>query len=109
MSDVLTVLSIKGPWHLVKNWLADGSIKSYGNAKNFRHAELALLDIKQLSQALLVLQSKPQSAVIRGKYIGDERATPLMREDQGWREGMVLRQEVLFEDQPHHWICIDVD
>lgn len=110
MTDSITILSATGALFLVKTWRADGEIAPYDTAKNFTLVEKPVGDIHELSQLLFSLERKQKAAVIRGRYVGDERAVPLMRDTKGWAgEGRVLRQEVLFTDEPHHWLCIDVD
>lgn len=110
MTDNVTILSATGALFLVKTWRADGEVAPYDTAKNFTLVEKPVADIHALSQLLFSLERKQKSAVIRGRYVGDERAVPLMRDTKGWAgEGKVLRQEILFADEPHHWLCIDVD
>lgn len=107
--ETLSVLTTTGSILLAKTWLPDGTIKPYDDAKNFKLRKVGVADIHSLHGVLLKLAGMSQSCVIRGGYIGDELALPIMRAETGWTENHVLRKELVFKDRALHSVMIDVD
>lgn len=105
MSDKITIL--KHPTNLLaKTWLADGTIKAYDNAKYFVHKEVGVENIGALSELLEVLERDARACVIRGGYVGHDKAADL---DPEYKRGNVRRIADLFEDKPHHWMLVEID
>lgn len=95
-NDSLTVLTSRGPL-LTKRWTAEG-IQPYDRAKNFTVSGVPVDDIKGLSLALEDLHGVPRACVIRGEWTGT-----------GDVDGFTTRDLDHFEEQPRHWVCLDVD
>lgn len=95
MSDTLSFLTHK-TLPLVKTWHADGTISDYAKPKHFKLETFNFESIRELSAFLTLLEKRPNTCMIRGKYIGD---TP----------GHTLRRKDVFEDQPLHAVMIEVD
>jgi putative DNA primase/helicase len=107
--DTLTTLTATGPLRMCKRWLPNGDAETYGNAKNMKHQTFKVGGIYDLSRELFRLSTEQQSCLIRGGYIGDELAVPLMRTEDGWTHGCVLRRETVFKDRALHSVMIDID
>lgn len=105
MSDILTVLTSRGPV-MAKTWRADGSIKAYDSAKYFETQEVKVDGIERLSRVLTKLESMPRCCVIRGKYKGEDWAAQHATDH---RPGLALRQIDLHDDVPHHWALVEID
>lgn len=91
---------------LAKTWLRNGKIKPYDDARNFTKTQEAVEDIHKLSALLTRLEKDSQACVIRGTYIGDEKAATSGAE---LNTGYVRRVGALFEDAPLHWIMAEID
>ena len=105
MTDKITIL--KHPTNLLaKTWQADGSIKAYDNAKYFVWKEAQVENIEALSALLTTLEHDARSCVIRGVYVGHDKAAEL---DPEHKRGSVRRIADLFEDQAHHWMLVEID
>jgi putative DNA primase/helicase len=105
MSDKITIL--KHPTNLLaKMWLADGTIKAYDNAKYFIHKEVPVENIGALSELLEVLERDARACVIRGGYVGHDKAAEA---DPEFKRGNVRRIADLFDDAPHHWVLVEID
>lgn len=105
MPDKITVL--KHPNNLLaKTWLADGTVKAYDNAKYFIHKEVSLENIGALSALLAALEHDARACVIRGVYVGHEKAAEL---DPEYQQGRVRRIADLYDDAPHHWMLVEID
>lgn len=107
--DSLSILTASGPLLLAKTWLPGGDTKPYDDAKNFKLRKVDVSDIHGLHKVLQKLSGMRQSCIIRGGYIGDELAVPIMRSEEGWSEQHVLRKELVFKDRALHSVMIDVD
>lgn len=118
-ADTLTVLRSAGP-RLAKRWRADGTIEGYEDARQVRVSSLEVRDIATLSAALRSLEDDPRACVVRGRYVGDEAARPLVEAElardarrgkspERPRKGYTLRRASLFTDAPSHVLIIDVD
>lgn len=118
-ADTLTVLRSAGP-RLAKRWLADGTIEGYEDARQVRVSSVPVRDIVTLSAALRALEDDPRACVVRGRYVGDEAARPLVEAElerdarrgksaERPKRGYTLRRASLFEDAPRHVLIIDVD
>jgi hypothetical protein len=105
-ADTITVLTTRGPI-LTKQWLADGTIKGHDQAKHHTVEEFPLENLDSLALLLSGLQLRTKSCVIRGQYIGDERAK--MIPDPERKGGFVLRRADYFDDVAHHWVMFDLD
>lgn len=102
MTNSITILTTIGPT-LTKTFKADGTVEAYDDAASFKVQELAVGSISDLSSLLTKLQVKPKKCVIRGKFVGAEKA------EKGNVEATFKRVNVNFDDQALHWMCIDVD
>lgn len=105
MRDSLTVLS-HSTNPLAKTWKADGTIAPYSDGKYFTTKHLSLDSLQDLSKILTKLERRPKSCVIRGTYVGDEKAKDL---DLEYNVGKVRRILDVHEDKPHHWVLVEVD
>jgi putative DNA primase/helicase len=105
--DILSVLLSSPKLPMAKTWLADGTIKPYNQAKYFKLMQVPIKDIHELSKLLFRLEKSPNACLIRGKYVEDELAEE--RSGSDYKQGMVLRRNEIFEDQPLHAILIEVD
>ncbi len=110
-TDTLTVL--QHPLALVKTWRADGTITPYGRARQFGMREVQVADVHALRRVLVRMEANPQRCIIRGQYVGDERARPLAdvdpTSDDFCPKDKVLRRLDWFEDCPRAWVMLDVD
>lgn len=109
MADNITVVTARAPLTMAKTWLPDGSTTPYDNGMNFKAHSVQVSNITELSALLGKLASKPRSCIIRGGYIGDELAIPIMRAEEKWTPGFVLRRDDVFKDRALHMVLIDVD
>lgn len=91
---------------MAKTWKADGTIAPYSTAKFFQLRRVPLGGFRDLCDLLSTLGSAPRSCVIRGKYKGDDYAKKHAEE---YKEGLVSRANNLYEDDPHHWMLVEVD
>ena len=95
MSDTLSFLTHK-TLPLVKTWHADGTISDYAKPKHFKLETFNFDNIRELSAFLTILEKRPNTCMIRGKYIGGA-------------PGHTLRRKDVFEDRPLHAVMIEVD
>lgn len=102
MPDFATTLASFGPT-LTKTYKADGTTDAYDDAASFVSKEIAVADLRSLSRLLTKLETRHQHCIIRGKFVGDERAEP------GKVEGSIARTNANFDDCPHHWFMVDID
>lgn len=100
--DFVAVLATYGP-SLTKIYRSDGKTDAYDDAASFQCKEIAVTDLSGLSRLLTKLESRTQNCIIRGKYVGDDRADP------GKLEGSIARTNSNFDDCPHHWFMVDID
>ena len=111
----ITVLTATGSQIQAKRWQPDGTTAPAATPKNFKRRVVAVTDIQSLSTVLTALTPDKQACVVRGSYIGDALAVPLMRAlpvikgETPWQEGHVLRQSAYFMDAPQHPVMLDVD
>ncbi len=115
--DSITVLRSAGPL-LAKSWTAEG-IEAYGSAWQYRSSEHSVGSIAELYALLQKLERDPRACIIRGRYVGDEAAAPILvgvrdkrisdGKDATLKPGHVPRVGELFVDQPLHTLMIDVD
>ena len=106
MTDNLRLLTHRS-LPMAKVWNKDGTISPYSEGKNFIGTDLPVTGIKDLSDTLTTLASDKRSIVIRGTYLGDERA--IDAEPDSFKKGMVLRKLSVHEDKPRHWVMFDID
>jgi putative DNA primase/helicase len=105
MGDKITIL--KHPTNLLaKTWQADGTVKAYDNAKYFVWKEAQVENIGALSALLTSLEHDARSCVVRGVYVGHDKAAEL---DPEYKRGNVRRIADLFDDAPHHWVLVEID
>lgn len=105
MADLLTIL--KHPTSLLaKTWQADGSVKAYDDAKFFVCKEIEVDGIEALSGVLSQLEHDARACVIRGKYVGHDKAA---ERDPEFKHGKVRRIADLYDDVPHHWLLAEID
>lgn len=105
MTDSLTILRHQANL-LAKTWRADGTVAAYDQAKYFAPASVPLAGIADLSAQLAKLEADPHACVIRGVYRGDAHAVEAGLAPEG---GRVRRLLELFDDQPHHWVLVEID
>lgn len=91
---------------VTKTWCADGTIKPFDDAKNFRLQQHTVGGIAALSSLLTKLERTPKACLIRGRYAGDEVA---QQRDPSFKPGLVRRMLDYFDDQPLHTVLVDVD
>lgn len=108
-ADTITVLEAQAGNLACKRIIARPGgyqIQSYSCGALFRHSQLELNNIEELSRILTGLISEPAKLVIRGKLAADRKPR---------KDGTVFRRKVageglgFFEDRPHHWLLIDID
>ncbi len=105
-TDTLSIVTSRG-LRLTKQWRQDGSIDSYQDAKYCKLEQRAVSGIHQLSALLSELETRPTTCLLRGKFVGVDRARELdlWEFELGW----VRKTLHYFEDQPLHVMLIDVD
>lgn len=108
-TDTLSILTATGSLVMAKTWQADGEPLPYSLAKVFTLKKHPVSSIEDLDKALSVLAKRSQSCLIRGGYIGDDLAVPLMAADKDFKPGHVFRQDTVFKDRAMHSVMIDVD
>lgn len=101
MLDKLTVLETLGP-KLTKTFKADGAVQSYDSPANFKVREVEVNGWVELRTLLGVLHANPKRCLIRGKFIGKDKAL-------SDKPGTFVRTNANFNDQPLHWFMADVD
>ena len=108
MTSHLTVLRCLNPrkFPQSKVWKTDGSVGvplgpdgKAMQAANWRHSEQPIGSIDDLAFILEELQKDPSACVIRGKLKGLPNEV----------DGTVRRNLDFFDDQPVHWVMVDVD
>jgi hypothetical protein len=104
-TDLISVLYSKSI-PLCKRWRSNGTIDQSGQAKNFELRAEPVRDIRELSALLTKLESISTACVIRGRYVGAERAA---RANEPAAPGHVLRRLDFFQDQPLHAAMFDVE
>ena len=106
MGDSITLLTCASPLVLVKTWQADGTIADYDDTKHYQVREVDLKSIDDLSAVLARVERHQNMCAIRGKFVGAKVAAARVPPE---KVGMYVRQNVLFDDVPRHWMAIDVD
>jgi putative DNA primase/helicase len=107
--DRITLLTATGRLLMAKRWRTDGTVEGYGNGKNFKHRTALVNDVRHLSTLLQDIEADAQTCVIRGGYIGEELALPLMQHTEHWTAGCVLRNQEVFKDRKLHMMLADID
>ena len=119
-TDRISVLHSAGP-RLTKKWKADGGVQQYDNALQFKLEVVTVDGIKALSALLTELEDNPRACIIRGCYVGGERAAVVIERARAAaaaakdgkelkvEHGNVLRRKELFDDQRLHMVLIEVD
>ena len=102
MSEKITVLESLG-LYLTKRFMADGRVLSYDSSASFHTKEIEVKSLKGVAQLLRKLHKNPHRCVIRGKFVGEDKAEP------GNVEGTWSRTKGNFLDQPLHWFMVDID
>jgi len=92
---------------LCKTWKADGTIAGYGDAKYFTLETKQVESLAQLHELLLALAGQPNAVLIRGVAVDAMLAKE--RDGEQYKPGKVRRSLDYFDDQPGHWVLIDVD
>jgi len=108
VSDVFSVLHSSSQYPMAKTWGANDVVNGYSKAKYFKLEEVQVSNIQDLSALLGRLESDRNACIIRGKYIGDKFAKERMFAEE-YKQGKVLRRDVIFNDQPLHAVLIEVD
>ena len=106
MTDAITVLS-HSSLLLAKRWRPDGSISAYDNAKHYTVRDVPVASFADLSKVLSILEKRPKSCVIRGRYKGDAHAKSVLNGE--YKEGLAVRQLECYDDPPRHWVLAEVD
>ncbi len=120
MTDTITVLATEPGKRACKMWQADGTTADYDAGWRFKIYQQPVASLDELSALLTSIQNTPEYMVIRGQYLGDEHATTITRPDTDpSRPGATLPAVVgngwyrrwgeMFNDTPHHWMCVDID
>lgn len=110
MTDTIELLTTRGGLRLTKPWRADGTIGPYSAAKWLARETATVRDLGELSALLRTLETRPGAALIRGRYLGDERRASDPEPDAATApEGLVRKALYYFEDQPLHALCLDID
>jgi hypothetical protein len=95
-----------------KKWRRDGSIQDFGDAKNFVRSTESVTGISELHATLQRHAADPQTLMIRGGFVGDERAAELIAglpEDDRPAPGCIFRRKLFFKDQKLHTAMFDID
>lgn len=120
MTDQITVITSRGR-RLTKAWNGETcKVEGYQEARQIKVEEREVSDIFSLRSLLEELESRSNSCIIRGKYVGDERSAELMpsiiEQDRRRKpdakapdDGYTLRRLVLFPDRKLHYIMLDID
>lgn len=106
MTDLITILKCSGTLNMTKTWEADGTLRPYDKAALFRVMSKPVSSIQELHSLLARLQTEPQCCVIRGQFVGKDKALAIFPVE---KEGYYRRQNQLFEEVRHHWVLIDID
>jgi putative DNA primase/helicase len=107
-NDSISILTAKGSLKLCKIWDGGDKPKPYDDVKSVKLQTRPVSNIRELSKLLKMLEEKPKSCIIRGKYVGDERALANEPDLNGSVE-FLLKRNTVFEDQRLHALCVDVD
>jgi putative DNA primase/helicase len=89
-----------------KIWKVDGTVKFPPKSKNFNCKIREVNNIHELSELLTELETQNKSCLVRGCYVGDEKAAKI---DTEYQEGKVRRTKSLFDDQALHSLMVEVD
>ena len=100
--EKLTVLETFGPV-LTKTYKSDDTTEPYGDAHSFKVKQVEVNGLRQVANILSKLHPNPTRCLIRGKFIGHEKAA------KGNVEGSIVRTNANFDDQPLHWFMVDID
>ena len=106
MTDLITILKCSGTLNMTKTWEADGTLRPYDKAARFRVMSKPVSSIRELHTLLARLQTEPQCCIIRGQFVGKDKALAIFPVE---KEGYYRRQNQLFEEVRHHWVLIDID
>lgn len=102
MSDKITVLESLGPV-LTKRYLPGDKTIPYEDAASYHFKEVEVGGLKGVAALLGKLHKNPLRCLIRGKFVGEDKAQP------GNVEGTWTRTNANFDDQPLHWFMVDID
>lgn len=112
MSDRITLLRCGAGLVLTKTHTPDGT-RSYDRPKWFRHAEREIAGLDDLYTLLEGLRTQRDTCVIRGRFIGEERAAAMTDADGDpvyqASSRKTRRLAGLFRDEPAHWLSLDID
>jgi energy-coupling factor transporter ATP-binding protein EcfA2 len=92
---------------MCKLWQLDGTVEPYEDAKQFRLTVEQLAGIHEFARLLQRLELEPRACIIRGRYVGPERAAQAV--EQPTMAGCVLRRGNFFEDQLLHTLLFDIE
>lgn len=90
---------------MTKTWTKDG-IEPYQDGKHFKVIRKQVRNIEELSELLFKLEKHPKACVIRGEFIGLEKAHEKFPD---MPSGLTVRKLDTFTDEARSWLCIDVD
>jgi putative DNA primase/helicase len=94
---------------LAKRWTSPTEVADFDQALNYRHEQRTVSTPRELAALLEELQGDEHAAIIRGGYIGDELAVPIMQRVEHYTVGCVVRQKAVFKDRRSHLFMADVD
>lgn len=105
--DFLTVLTHNNI-SLSKVWKEDDSKPdAFGKQANFKHREIEVGGIRELSMRLSELEKNIYASVVRDKFLGLAHAKEVLGTE--FKPGQTRKLSELFTDVPHHWVMFDVD
>lgn len=122
VADVVTMLRSLGP-SMAKTWRTAETVESYDDALWFTVDERSVSSLLDLAAVLNEVQRDPRVCLIRGRLREDWREVLAVRLPE-WtaervRDGKaplvqphpdaVLRRKALFDDEPHHWLMLDIE
>ncbi len=116
MTDTITFLVGEPGKRASKMWLADGTTADYDAGWRFQIHPVPVADLQHLSAILTQAQPHSNALVVRGTFRGDVHAQGVTQRTATGEmlpavpvPGWYRRWKELFDDQPHHWMCVDID
>lgn len=112
--DFITVLTANGK-RLAKTISDTGEVRPYDDAAYFLSMRQPVNNLDGLHAALVKLQPRSDSCVIRGSAIDRRPAAALVLKDgkgntvDTFKGDAMRRRLETFPDVPHHWLMLDVD
>lgn len=104
----VTVLTAKAGLKMTKTFTPEG-VHSYDRAKYFQPVSHTVSGLRELAALLSSLEGQPSSCVIRGQFKGREAAAAHEGGVDPSAKGYFSREKALYNDEPLHWVMLDVD